>query len=63
LILKNKEKGWFNMVFYNKTSIRSTNLIGAVIGNKVNNIRIKDINFKYGPELDLCQELAKGPIL
>jgi hypothetical protein len=48
------------MVSCNRTSVGSTNLIGAITGNKVNSIRIKDVDFKYGPKLDLCQELAKG---
>jgi hypothetical protein len=42
------------MVFYNKTSIEGINLIGAVTGSKVNSVKIKDINSKCGPELNLC---------
>jgi hypothetical protein len=34
--------------------------MGAVTGSKVNNVKIKDVDSKCGPELDLCQELAKG---
>jgi hypothetical protein len=29
-------------------------LIGVVTGNKVNSIKIKDVDSKYSPELNLC---------